>query len=81
MQTWNTALISAGNAQNRYTLIEQSPNYSNRTFSGIIKSLPCYMQLIQYVFTNTYIYMYIINSMSLSEMPLFTDVSNCTASQ
>ena len=40
-----------GSARDRYTLIEQSPNYSNRTFNGII-SFPYYTQLIH---TNTYI--------------------------
>ena len=37
-RTW----ISIGGVQDRDTLIEQSPNYSNRTFNGIIYSWFCY---------------------------------------
>ena len=41
--------------QDQDTLIEQRPNYSNRTFSGI--NIICSaMQLIQSVYINTYMY-------------------------
>ena len=56
--------------EDRYTLIEQSPNYSNRTFNGIILVSPA-IQLIQYV---------VIKTISISEMPSITGVSNCTVS-
>ena len=59
-------------ALDRDTLIEQSPNYSNRTFSGIIQVGPAIIQLTHISIRN--------QKHEPIKIPSFTDESNFAVS-